>query len=177
MKKESIKVTPKEILDYWKERIYEGDLGVDISEGLEHCWRCGCKKVLHKCHIIPESLGGVTEASNLILLCGVCHGEAPNVNNKKTIFRWIQQTKKDTYNTFWILRWFDMYKILYGTSVEEELKRCKQTTKENLHLLISEAGNLDKNTGLHFSGHAVITNKITDSTGAVIIRRVLKKLQ
>ena len=66
----------------WEEREDESDLSVDWAEAEEICWRCGCKRKLQRCHIIPDSLGGKDEPSNLVLLCERCHIDAPNVESQ-----------------------------------------------------------------------------------------------
>jgi 5-methylcytosine-specific restriction endonuclease McrA len=85
-KRQNIKTSPKEIVDYWKERQDECGLSVDWGEAEERCWRCGYKKNLQRCHIIPDSLGGKDEPANLVLLCERCHIDAPNVESKT--FMW-----------------------------------------------------------------------------------------
>lgn len=57
MSRKSI-TTIQEIVDYWRNILYEGDLSVDWDNADSHCWRCGCEKNLERCHIIPDSLGG-----------------------------------------------------------------------------------------------------------------------
>jgi len=68
-KREAIKTSIEEIVDYWKRHEDECGLSVDWAEAHERCWRCGCEKNLERCHIIPDSLGGKDEPSNLVLLC------------------------------------------------------------------------------------------------------------
>lgn len=68
-KRKPIKTPPSEIVDYWAKRVDECELSVDWAEAESHCWRCGCKRTLERCHIIPDSMGGKDEPSNLVLLC------------------------------------------------------------------------------------------------------------
>ncbi len=77
-----IKTTSKEIVEYWDSRIDETELSIDFAEAEERCWRCAYKSKLHRCHIIPDSLGGEDTPSNLVLLCRRCHIEAPNIKDK-----------------------------------------------------------------------------------------------
>jgi ribosomal protein L37E len=72
-------VSCQEIVDYWTARESECGLAVDWAEAHERCWRCGYKSRLQKCHIVPKSPDGKNDRSNLVLLCGRCHREAPNV--------------------------------------------------------------------------------------------------
>lgn len=46
------------------------------------------KSLLQKCHIVPRSLGGNDEASNLFLLCDRCHRLYPNTISSKHFFFW-----------------------------------------------------------------------------------------
>ena len=97
-----IKTTHKEIVDYWSQYIYEGDMGTDWSEALNHCWRCGYEhktKSLHRCHIIAKQFGGEDKASNLVLLCSICHGESPSFSDDPTvIWDWIRRDHAEFYN-------------------------------------------------------------------------------
>lgn len=56
MKRKPIKTKIPEIVNYWFSRIDESDFSVDASEAHERCWRCGCKRNLERCHIVPDSL-------------------------------------------------------------------------------------------------------------------------
>ncbi|MEK2144959.1 HNH endonuclease [Vibrio parahaemolyticus] len=71
----------KDIVEYWELHQDESGLSVDWAEAETLCWRCAHKRKLQRCHIIPRALGGSEQPSNLVLLCGQCHSEAPNVND------------------------------------------------------------------------------------------------
>lgn len=88
-------------IEYWSKLIDESSLGVDWSEADVYCWRCGCNTPFHKCHIIPQSLGGNDDPSNIIPLCSRCHCEMPDVLNSKFVFEWIKDDHGDVYGTFW----------------------------------------------------------------------------
>lgn len=45
-----------------------------------------------RCHIIAKSLGGSYECDNLFLMCGTCHGRAPNTTGPKIFFEWVVKT-------------------------------------------------------------------------------------
>lgn len=64
-----MKTTIEEIVDYWSRYQDESGLTVDWSEANYLCWRCGQKRNLQRCHIIPRSLNGLEDPSNLVLLC------------------------------------------------------------------------------------------------------------
>lgn len=80
-KREPIKTPLSEIIAYWAKHVDECGLSVDWAEAERHCWRCGYERNLQRCHIIPDSLGGKDEPSNLVLLCKRCHAEGPNVTD------------------------------------------------------------------------------------------------
>ena len=42
-----------------------------------------------RCHIVPKSLGGSYECSNLFLMCSECHRRAPNTTEPKVFFEWV----------------------------------------------------------------------------------------
>lgn len=49
---------------------------------------------LNRCHIIPESLGGNADLSNVFLMCPKCHEASPDTRNKGTFFRWVYRKRK-----------------------------------------------------------------------------------
>lgn len=121
-KRKPIKTTKEEIIDYWENKQYEGELSVDWSEAGERCWRCGYKKPLERCHIIPDSLGGKDETSNMVLLCKRCHIEAPNVEDKNFMWYWIRAYGTPFYDTFWKIRAQKEYEFIYKKSFIQELE-------------------------------------------------------
>lgn len=94
----------KDAVAYWEERIYEGDIGCDWDEAEVRCWRCGYLRACQKCHIVPQSLGGSDEVSNLIPLCADCHDEMPNVKDEGEVWRWIKADHGCVHDTYWTLR-------------------------------------------------------------------------
>ncbi len=91
----------KAIIAYWSQRKDEGELSVDWADAHTHCWRCGSKGKLTHCHIIPDSRGGTDEPSNLVLLCHLCHLEAPNVADPRFMWIWLHAYKANCYGDFW----------------------------------------------------------------------------
>jgi len=82
----------KDCWDHHSQYISETDVAVDWGDwDSEHdrCWCCGHSGKLQKCHIIPKSLGGLDNASNLVPLCAVCHDQSPDVADKDAMFQWI----------------------------------------------------------------------------------------
>jgi hypothetical protein len=91
----------KAIVAYWSKREEEGELSVDWADAHERCWRCGSKANLTQCHIIPDSRGGTKEPSNIVLLCHLCHREAPNVVDPRFMWIWLHAYKASCYGDFW----------------------------------------------------------------------------
>lgn len=101
------KKTPQWVKDavvYWGERIYEGDIGVDWDAADIRCWRCGCLRSCQRCHIVPSSLGGSDDVSNIIPLCAECHDEMPNVADPAVVWQWIKNDRATLYDLFWVER-------------------------------------------------------------------------
>jgi hypothetical protein len=46
---------------------------------------------LEKHHIVPKSRGGSNDASNLFLLCHLCHRAAPHTNDREYFLSWAKQ--------------------------------------------------------------------------------------
>lgn len=60
-----------------------------------HCVACGTLENLHQHHLVPKSLGGSQDESNLLTLCGSCHAKAHQV---QADWRHSQLTKKALQN-------------------------------------------------------------------------------
>lgn len=120
--RKQIKTTKREIVEYWSRIEDECGLSVDWAEAEERCWRCGYEKKLQRCHIIPDSLGGKDEPSNLVLLCERCHIDAPNVDSKTFMWDWIRANGTSFYDTFWQKTAKKEYEFIYGKTFTQELK-------------------------------------------------------
>lgn len=121
-KRPNIKTTIEEAVDYWSSREDECGLSIDWAEAKERCWRCGCKRNLQRCHIIPDSLGGKDEPSNIVLLCKRCHAEGPNVTSPEIMWDWIRAYGVPFYDTFWDVIARKEYKFIYNKSLVEDIK-------------------------------------------------------
>lgn len=158
-----------ESISYWSERIYEGDVGVDWEDGTaeNHCWRCGCKRSLQRCHIVPKSLGGSDDPSNIIPLCAMCHDDAPNVADPLEMWNWIKKSHGSLSGLFWVERAFE----------EADL------TKEQQKIMTRKRGKFIKSlksvferTGTHF-GQRNGGSRTTVSTLAWVIKEAIKELE
>lgn len=130
--REKIKTTIGEIVDYWMRHEEECGLSVDWAEAHERCWRCGCKRGLQRCHIVPHALGGEDAPSNLVLLCGRCHLDNPNVADTEVMWDWIRAYGVSFYDTFWNIHGMIEYEKIYGISVQEELEKRKLATEKGM---------------------------------------------
>lgn len=92
----------------------ECGLSVDWAEAEKLCWRCAQGRNLQRCHIVPDSLGGLDEPSNLVLLCAQCHAEAPNVDDPSFMWTWLRAHAAPFYGTYWHLRGFKEYELVFG---------------------------------------------------------------
>jgi len=76
-----------------------------IEREIAHCWACnktlrgGSKGYktrdlgLHRCHIVPHSLGGSTHPSNLLLMCEPCHAVSPDTSEELYFWRWFDRVE------------------------------------------------------------------------------------
>ena len=174
MTKQSIKTTKEDIVNYWffEQMIDESGLSVDAAEAYERCWRCGCEKRLERCHIIPESLGGKDEPSNLVLLCHRCHIENPNISDPEIMWDWIRAYGVPFYDTFWHHIAMKEYEFIYHKNYYDELADIGIPINGETELLIKKySKGLIKETGYHF-GHPYLNA----ATLAGFYRMLLKKL-
>lgn len=137
LKRPSIKTTISEIVFYWENRMYEGELSVDWSEAHERCWRCGYKTKLERCHIIPYSSGGADIPSNFVLLCKRCHLENPNVMDPEIMWDWLKAYSTPFYDSFWIFQGVEEYQKIYTTSFLEDMITLGITDNHLLEQLIA----------------------------------------
>ena len=120
-KRQPVKTTIKEAVDYWSRYIDENDLSIDWSEAHTHCWRCGCERNLQRCHIIPDALGGKDEPSNIVLLCKRCHADGPNVSDPDIMWDWIKAYAVPVYDIFWMILAFREYQFIYHRTFTQEI--------------------------------------------------------
>lgn len=52
-------------------------------------WSVWDRASLQRCHLVPHALGGADAPANLVLLCGRCHAEAPDVGDARYMLAWI----------------------------------------------------------------------------------------
>ena len=164
--RKTIKSKFPEIVSYWETKIYEGDIGTDWCDAETRCWRCGCENKLEKCHIIPHSLGGEDDPSNLILLCNRCHKEAPNSTDSECMWEWIKATKVPFYDTFWAKRGLDEYEKTYNQNICDHLKnvsvkKIKIATRKSF-----------ENATVHYG-----VGNYNTSTLASVVKNIVKELE
>ncbi|PHR90792.1 MAG: HNH endonuclease [Blastopirellula sp.] len=102
------------IVEYWSAHQDESHLSVGWDEATTRCWRCGYKSKLDKCHIIPDSCGGSNEPSNLVLLCNLCHREAPNIADPRFMWIWLRAHRAFFYDTYWSQRGAEEFRKMFG---------------------------------------------------------------
>lgn len=101
------KKAQKWVLDsvsYWSGKVDESDIGCDWDSADIRCWRCGYLRSCQRCHIVPRSLGGSDDVSNIIPLCADCHDEMPNVLDPLEVWRWIKADHGIMLDSYWFLR-------------------------------------------------------------------------
>ena len=145
-------ISHKKIIDYWiNQGIDELDLNFDWSDAHNHCWNCGCKNsdsrskkgmLLERCHIIPHSLGGANTPDNYVLLCKKCHSEAPNINNKTSMWDWIKSNRIlfGYTGTYKIMKAFQRLALERNKSVMDlvDHTKCHKTILDILRSNINE---------------------------------------
>jgi len=126
MGKTAIKTSIEDIVEYWESRADETELSVDFSEAKILCWRCAQERKLQRCHIVPESLGGADEPSNLVLLCGQCHAEAPNVDDPTFMWDWLRVHATSFYGMYWYERGLREYEFIYKRKAFENMNDIQE---------------------------------------------------
>lgn len=177
MGKTAIKTKKEEIVRYWffEQLVDECGLSVDASEAHERCWRCGCKHNLERCHIVPESLGGKDEPSNLVLLCHRCHLDNPNITDPEIMWDWIRAYGVPIYDTFWDLIGIKEYEFIYNRSFYSELIDLGiEDPFEANKLIKSYLPEILKKVGHHY-GHPYMNTATIAGAFRMIIKRIAKE--
>lgn len=164
-------ISYQEIVDYWVARESECGLAVDWSEAQERCWRCGYKSRLQKCHIVPKSLGGKNDPSNLVLLCGRCHREAPNIADSRFMWIWMRTTCVPFYDLYWTTRGVQEFEKMFGRTPFTSIEFDSFSKKNALELLREEI----KKATIHF-GEGRINPSTIASIFALIEERIAHHL-
>jgi hypothetical protein len=166
-----------QIFDHWKDRL--GQIGIFIDWGEPSCWAChfhyGAKydikssdagwdeifdcwdrMPLQRCQIVPRSLGGSDDISNLFLMCRECHDLAPNTSVPAIFFQWAKGQRHDRRET---------------AKLENEFRSFRVTDDEKLKLFeIIQDVEFQAWTrgkfGLHWpqSKYAPISSRLTPAT-------------
>lgn len=160
-----------EIFEYWKDWLIKE--GFDLGEPC--CWACGRwwdtrydvqdpeaswdeirrawnRVPLQRCHIIPRSLGGSNDPSNLFLMCRECHDRAPNTTSREAFLTWVKGQS-------WIKRRM--------AEIKEEMEtfNIKEEDLEEMLQIVQSPGFIKwalKHIGIHLSQQS--GPKITMST-------------
>jgi hypothetical protein len=121
-----------EIFEYWNSWLR--GLGCRINWGEPGCWACGfhygtrydvkwsdagwenvlrCWNniPLQRCHIVPRSLGGTNDVSNLFLMCRECHDLAPNTSFPEIFFDWARAQSWDARESAKLSSAFDAFRV------------------------------------------------------------------
>lgn len=176
-----------DIFDYWKNKLDLKDIFIDWGE--PSCWACKWgwdgrydirhpdeswekilraweKAPLQRCHILPRSLGGSDDVSNLFLMCRECHDLAPNTTNMDFFFFWARKQN-------WCRR--------ASTRIKTEMELLeinKEQINQLNNILVTQDFQtwLSGNVGIHFpqSKYSSIYSRITPSS---MLGALLKYIQ
>ena len=128
--RETIHTTAKEIVAYWSKNKPDGCITVYWSEAETHCWRCGTECKLQRCHIIPDSLGGQDESSNLVLLCPQCHADGPNVADPEMMWDWLTAYKMPIPGMFWDYKGHQEYDFIYKRLYRDDMDSLREQAEK-----------------------------------------------
>lgn len=130
------------IIAYWSERVNEMDMGCDWDEAHRRCWRCAREThYLQRCHIVPSSCDGMGNTpANLVLLCGDCHREAPNVADIGFMWEWIKAHRVGMHDRYWLRRGLEEFRLIYGRLPRIPKGASKEQVRASLERLDDEVG-------------------------------------
>ena len=158
----------RDVVDYWSAREDDYGLGATWADADKLCWRCGRRAKLQQCHIVPKSRGGACEPSNLVLLCRLCHREAPSVSDPRYMWIWLRATSDAFFEVFRFRRAMDQYVTIFGRAPFEGVDVAAVPVEEMESLLRQ----ILRGTVVHFGeGH------LNPVTVACVIHQVEQVLQ
>lgn len=65
-----------------------------IDPDSDGCWACDlATSSLERCHVIPRSLGGSYDPSNLVLMCSGCHADNPDTADELSFWWWFDRVE------------------------------------------------------------------------------------
>lgn len=155
-----------DIVAHWAGHQTECGLSVDWADAHELCWRCAQKRNLQRCHIVPRALGGTELPENLVLLCGQCHAEAPNVSDPEFMWVWLRAHAASYYGIYWQVRGIREYELIYGEKPFVGLQHS-EALMQQVSALSQE---LFQNTNTHWG-----QGKLNPSTWAWVFRQIDQK--
>ena len=121
----------EKIFEYWLEK-NEFDLW-DYERPV--CFICGATHSLERCHIIPKALGGSDDCSNIVLLCGKHHRNAPNIAIPNIMIDYIKN-ESEKYCKITNLKSEDRNKILkYYLEICKRIIYINNYSEENFELV------------------------------------------
>jgi hypothetical protein len=160
------------IVQYWQSQ--KAQIAVDWKKAADYCWRCGKQLIRgtaernsednafrHRAHIIPRSLGGSDEPSNIIILCRHCHVLAPDVVDPQFMWNWLGTNgASDPTLMLWRLAYIE-YEILFGKfpvpeAFAEIILKGACGSTSSLALVASDLNVDERNAFMHLFNKAVI---------------------
>ncbi len=113
------------IVDHWRAVAAEDGraIGTEWERAAAHCWRCGEARPLERAHIVPHAIGGPDEPSNFVLLCRLCHLEAPDVDDPAILWLWISSSCSTPTETVRERRVREEHERLFGRAPFSRLDR------------------------------------------------------
>lgn len=144
---QKIKTTKNDIANFWKNKLEANEVNASFKNATTHCWRCGVKKRLDRCHIVSHSQGGEDIPENFVLLCKHCHFENPNLSNLEVIWKWLKAYKFDEDQTFWFVQGEREFEYIYGITLDKALDEKNHSNRVLFNQLFQEK---IKEAGHHF---------------------------
>jgi len=144
------------VIEYWYP-IFNNDewtkvLGLTwIDFGEPTCWACGNgwnghydisdwstlkeaakawdRAPIHRCHIIPESLGGTSDPYNIFLMCGDCHKLCPDTKSRPNFFLWVKNRDYFKMQERCCISTFEDFGIVLNENLSEEFYNIIKSPK------------------------------------------------
>lgn len=178
-----VRTSRARIAEYWlgtkegRARYPKNPALMDLGE--PHCFACAepgnwpdgqlwglwNRSGLERCHLVPRMLGGEDSPENLVLLCGECHHDAPDVGDPSYMLDWMTRRESKFARIGRLIT-----EAIEAADLNEELDRLDRNHRSLLREVTDEV----IKTWVGFHG-ARISPATQASVAVEVVRRASKR--
>lgn len=109
----------------------EYDNWIEEDDGIKKIWNSKeTRRLLQKCHIIPEACGGLTNENNMFLMCSECHRETPDTIHEQAFFKYVYKCRTNRHYS----------KSFFDNEIIDMARECDEIGKNFFGIRNAELG-------------------------------------